>query len=109
MLCGGKEGLPDVIYIRFRTDGSLVNLLRLLARTKTIEELITELLFADVCTLLAHTGEALQHIINRFSDADKDFGLTISLKKTEALYQPPPRTAYSPPHISIDGTNLYAV
>ena len=25
------------------------------------------------------------------------------------LYQPPPREAYSPPHISIDGTNLNAV
>ena len=43
--------------------------------------------------------EALQHIVN----------LTISLKKTEVLYQPPPHVAYSPPHISIDGTNLNAV
>ena len=25
------------------------------------------------------------------------------------LYQPPPREAYSPPHISTDGTNLNAV
>ena len=25
------------------------------------------------------------------------------------LYQPPPREAYSPPHISIDGTNLNAL
>ena len=53
--------------------------------------------------------EALQHIINCFSDAAKNFGLTISLKKTEVLYQPPPRGAYSPPHISIFGTKLNAV
>ena len=33
----------------------------------------------------------------------------MSLKKTEVLYLPPPRVAYSPPHISIDGTNLPAV
>ena len=52
--------------------------------------------------------EALQHFVNHFSGAAKNFGLTISLKKTEVLYQPPPREAYSP-HISIDGTNLYAV
>ena len=71
---------------------------------KPIEELITELLFADDCALLAHTEEALQHIVNRFSDATKNFGLTISLKKTEVLYQPPPQEAYSP-HSSIDGTN----
>ena len=39
----------------------------------------------------------------------KNFGPTISLKKTEGLYQPPPREAYSPPHIIIDGTNLNVV
>ena len=66
----------------------------------------SELLFADDCALLAHTEEALQHIVNRFSDAAKNFGLTIGLKKTEVLYRPPPRGAYSPPVISIDGTNL---
>ena len=76
---------------------------------KTIKELITELLFADNCALLAHTEEALQHIVNRFSDAAKNFRLTISLKKTEMLYQPPPHVAYSPPHISINGTNLNTV
>ena len=109
MLREAKEDLTDGIYIRFRTDGSLFNLRRLLARTKIIEELITELLFADDCALLVHTEETLQHIVNRFSDAATNFGLTISLKKTEVLYQPPPRVAYSPPHISIDVTNLNAV
>ena len=51
---------------------------------------ITELLFADDCALLAYTEEAQQHIANRFSDAAKNFGLTIRLKKTEVLYQLPP-------------------
>ena len=77
---------------------AVFNLRRLLARTKTIEELITELLFADDCVLLAHTEEALQHIVNRFSDAAKNFSLTISLKKTEVLYQLPPRKALSSLH-----------
>ena len=49
---------------------------------KTIEELFTELPFADDCALLAHTEEALQDIVNRFSDAAENFGLTIVLKKT---------------------------
>ena len=48
-------------------------------------------------------------MVNCFSDAAKNFGLTISLKKTEVLCQPPQHEAYSPPHISIDGTNLNAV
>ena len=90
MLHEAKEDLPDGIYIRFRTDGSLFNLPRFLARTKTIEELVTELLFADDYALLAYMEEALQHIVNRFSHSAKNFGLTISLKKTEVLYQPPP-------------------
>ena len=88
MLREAKEDLPDGICIRFRTDGSLFNLRRPLARTKTIEELITELPSADDCALLAHTEEALSHIVNHFSHAPKKFGLTISLKKTEVLYQP---------------------
>ena len=46
MLREAKEDLPDGIYILFRTDGSLFDLRRLLVRTKTIEELFTELLFA---------------------------------------------------------------
>ena len=87
MLREAKHDLPDGIYIRFRTDGSLFNLRRLLGRTKTIEELITELLFADDCALLAHAEEALQHIVNRFSDSAKNFGLTISLMKTVVLFE----------------------
>ena len=53
--------------------------------------------------------EALQHTVDRFSDAAKNLGLTISLKKTEVLYHTPLRVAYSPPDISIDDTNLTAV
>ena len=106
-LWGKRERLLDSIYICFRTDSNLFNLWHLLTCTKTIEELITELLFVDDCTLPAHTEEALQFIVNHFSDAAKN--LTLTLKKTEVLYQAPPWDAYSPPHISIDGTNLTAV
>ena len=63
MLCEAKDDLPDDIYISFRTDVSLFNLRHLLACTKTIEKLITELLFADNCTFLAHMEEALQHTV----------------------------------------------
>ena len=41
MLREAKENLPDGIYIRFRANGSLFNLRRLLERTKTIEELMS--------------------------------------------------------------------
>ena len=109
MLREAKEEVLDGIYIRLRSDGSLFNLRRLLAHTKTVEQLITELLFADDCALLAHTEAALQHLVNHFSDASKAFGLTISLKKTEVLYQPPPMENYFPPHITIDRATLNPV
>ena len=62
-----------------------------------MEELITELLFADDCALLAHTEEALQHFVNRFSDAAMNFDITISLKKVEMLYQSSQCETYSLP------------
>ena len=60
MLREAKDDLPDGIYILFRSDGSLFNLRRLLARTKTIGELIIELLFADDCALLSRKQTAAQ-------------------------------------------------
>ena len=104
MLQEAKEEVLDEIYIRFRSDGSLFNLRRLLAHTKTVEKLITELHFADDCALLAHTETALRHLVNHLSDESKAFGLNISLKKSEELYQPPPMENYSPPHITNDGS-----
>ena len=110
MLREAKENLPDGTYTSFRTDGNLLNLRRLLACMKTVEELITELLFADDCALLAHTEDSTS-VVNRFSDAAKNFSLAISPKKTEMLHTPPPppREAYSPPQTSINSTNVNAV
>ena len=74
MLPEAKKDLHEGIYIRFRTDGSVFNLRRLLSRTKTLEQLILDLLFADDCALLAHTEEALQTVANHFAKAAKAFG-----------------------------------
>ena len=86
-----KKYLPGGICIRIRTEGSLFNFWRLLAQMKTVQELITELLFADDCALRAHTEETQHHVVNRFSDVAKNFGLTISLKKTEVTETNPLR------------------
>ena len=50
-----------------------------MAHTKTLEDQILELLFADNCTLLAHSEMALQAAFNDFAETAKAFGLTISL------------------------------
>ena len=80
----------DGVYIRYRTDGCLFNLRRLKAHTKTLEQLIQELLFADDAALIAHTEAALQRLTFCFAEAAQLFGLEISLKRTEVLHQPAP-------------------
>ncbi|XP_076061594.1 uncharacterized protein LOC143037342 [Oratosquilla oratoria] len=96
----------DGVYVRYRLDGSLFNLRRLQAHTKTQERLIQDLLFADDAALVAHTERALQHITSCFADASRLFGLEVSLKKTEVLHQPAPQINYQQPHITIGDTEL---
>ena len=96
----------DGVYVRYRLDGSLFNLRRLQAHTKTLERLILDLLFADDAALVAHTERALQRITTCFADASRLFGLEVSLKKTEVLHQPAPHEDDHQPHITIGNTEL---
>ena len=81
-----KSGCPD----KFRTDGKLFNLQRLQAKTKVFEATQREFLFAEDCALVPHSHKAMQYITDRFEAACRPFGLTISLGKTEAMFQPSP-------------------
>ena len=93
------------IYLRTRSDGRLFNLARLRAKTKVREVLIRDMLFADDAAVATHTQRELQSLMDRFSQACKDFGLTISLKKTNVLGQ----STETPPSITIDDYELDAV
>ena len=93
------------IYLRTRSDGRLFNLARLRAKTKVREVLIRDMLFADDAAVVAHTQEELQSLMDCFSHACKDFGLTISLKKTNVLGQ----DTETPPVITIDDYELDTV
>ncbi|XP_060770241.1 uncharacterized protein LOC132881605 [Neoarius graeffei] len=73
----------DGVYLHTRSDGNLFNLARLHAKTI----LIREMLFADVAALTAHTEEALQRLISCFTCTCREFGLMISIKKTNILGQ----------------------
>ena len=55
---------------------------------------------------MAHEETHLQAIVDRFSEASKLFGLTISLGKTEVFFQPAPNTVHSQPCITIGDTQL---
>ena len=111
MLNHANSGLDDndAVYIRYRLDGCLFNLRRLKAYTKTSELMVRELLFADDAALLAHSEAALQRVTSCFARSAKLFGLEVSLKKTEVLYQPAPCDEYHPPRIYIDNETLKPV
>ncbi|XP_063615914.1 uncharacterized protein LOC134789139 [Penaeus indicus] len=111
MLKQATEDLEDeeAVYIHYRLEGSLFKLRRLHANTKTLEQLIRDLLFADDAALVAHTERVLQRLTSCFAAAAQLFGLEVSLKKTEVLHQPAPREEYRPPHITIGETELKAV
>ena len=93
------------VYIHTRTDCKLFNIARCHAETKVREILIRELLFADDAALASHTESGLQQLINQFSAACKEFGLTISLKKTKIMAQ----STNHPPTITINGYMLETV
>ena len=108
VLCHAVKDLKLAIYIRYRPDGSVFDLRRLAAKTKTSVKLILEALFADDCALMAHDENHLQTIVNHFAKASKMFGLTISLGKTEVLVQAA-NTDRPQPKITIDGEQLKCV
>jgi hypothetical protein len=58
------------------------------AHTKTLEQLVRNLVFADNASLVDNTERALKYC---FAEASRLMGLKVSLKKTEVLYQPAPR------------------
>ena len=63
------------------------------------------MVFADDAAVVAHTQEELQSSMDCISQACKDFGLTISLKKTNVLGH----DAEAPPVITIDDKELDVV
>ena len=103
------QGLHEGVYICYCFSGSVFNLHWLIAKSKTLTDLIQAALFADDCTLVTHMSSDLQIMLNRFSDAFKLFGLTISLGKTEALFQPAPNSRIPQPTITIDVMELKTV
>ena len=101
----------DGVAIKSRFDRGLfdVNSTHFNAASKVELLTIRDLLFADDCALAACSQEALQRLCDCFATASRRFGLTISIKKTETLYQPAPGNMYVPPVITIDNKPLNAV
>ena len=84
----------------------MFKLARLRAHTKTRMQLVQELLYADDCGIFAHCDTDLQNLMDNFVRASCGFGQTVSISKTEVLFQPSPGMAYEKPQIVMDGTPL---
>ena len=80
------KDLEEGIRIHFQTTATLFNLARLRSSKEVFEAIVREILYADDCALEAHIQEDSQQITDRFAQVAKNFGLTINLKKTEAMY-----------------------
>lgn len=93
------------VLLHTRSDGHLFNISRLRAKTRVREVLIRDMLFADDAAFVAHSQEELQLLLDRFSNACKDFSLTISLSKTQILTV----NSSNNPNLTIDNFILNAV
>ena len=81
----------------------LFNLRRLQAKSKVTKDTAQDFLFADDCALNAANQFDMQRSMDLFATACNNFGLTVSTKKTEVMYQPAPGTPYTDPVITANG------
>ena len=63
-----------------------------------------ELIFANDTALACHSNVELQNLVDKFSSACKEFGLTISISKTQVLSM-----SMEVPNMAVDGQRLEAV
>ena len=101
----GDNGIPH----RYRFDGKLFNLRRLQAKFKGQTEKLDEFFFADDMAKGAPTEEKMQKGVDHVSNSCDNYDLTISIKKTEVVYQPAPGKPYKEPTITVKGQKLLVV
>ena len=88
------DHLSMCISYRYWTDGQLFSASRFQAKTKVEKDWVCDFLFADDCVLNAATEAKMQQSINKFATSCRDFGLTISTRKTEVMFMPAPQQLY---------------
>ena len=106
MLTAAFQDGDNGIAIRYHFDGKLLNLRRLQAKSKVQTEVLDEFLFADDMAKGAPTEDKMQKGIDQVSDSCDSYDLTISIKKTEVVYQPAPGKPYKEPIITVKGQRL---
>ena len=109
MLTDAFQDGDHSIPIKYRFDRKLFNLRRLQAKSKVQTEVLDEFLFADVMAKGAPTEEKMQKGVESISDSCDSYDFTISIKKTEVVYQPAPGKPYKKPIITVKGQRLQVV
>ena len=109
MLTDAFQDCDNGIPMRYRFDGKLFNLRRLQAKSKVRTEVLDEFLFADDMAKGALTEEKMQKCVEQVSDSCDSYDLTISIIKTEIVYQPAPGKPYKEPTISVKSQRLQGV
>ena len=88
------------IEFQSRIDGGSYKQQRLRTPSKIMFYILHDLLFADNCSICASAEGDMKRMV--------DFGLTISIKKTEVMFQSAPEEPYVEPVITINGQKLKA-
>ena len=74
-----------------------------------MQTVLDEFLFADDMAKGAPTEERMQKDVDKVSDSFDSYDLTISIKKTEVVYQPAPGKPYKEPTFIVKGQRLQVV
>ena len=109
MLTDAFQDGDNDISMRYRFDGKLFNLRRLQAKSKVQTEVLDEFLFADDMAKGALTEKKMQKSVDQVSDSCDSYDLTISIKKTEVVYNSAPGKLYKEPTITVKGPQLQMV
>ena len=109
MLTDAFQDGDNGISIRYRFNGKLYNSRRLQAKSKIQTDVVDELLFAGNIAKDAPTEKEMQKGVDQVSVSCDSYDLTISIKKTEVVYQPAPGKPYKEPTITVKGQRLQLV
>ena len=99
----GDKGIP------IRYDGKLFNLRRLQTKSKVQTEVLDELLFPDDMAKGAPTEDKMQKGVDKVSDSCDTYDITMSIKKTEVVYQPASAKPYKDPTITVKDQRLQVI
>ena len=101
-LSQAKIDLAKGVDITYHTDGGVVKLSRLGAKSKVKTVTNVNLQYADDCAVVAHSAQDLQNTLDALVDAYKLFGLSVNATKKNILHQSAQSPATTqPPNIII--------